>query len=344
MRCSKPTITKIEKAFIEDALIKNDIGVGEYLEKFETAWREYNEKKYAVACNSCTNALYLAIKALGIGPGDEVIVPEFTMAATAWAVSYTGATPIFVDCKDDLTLDETKLIATKKTKAIMPVHIYGRRCNMDAINKFAKKHKLWVVEDMAEAHGILPTGDISCYSFYGNKILTTGEGGMCLTDNASLAREMRLLANMYFDKGRTLLHPKIGHNFRLTNLQAAIGFGQVQRIKEILKKRHQIAAWYDRYLDKKFVMPKREVVWMYDIDCGNLQKKIKSFLEKNNVEARFFFKPMSMQPMYKSEYKNLNAYRWSKRGLYLPTYFDMTEADVQRVAKLVNHCLPTKAK
>jgi dTDP-4-amino-4,6-dideoxygalactose transaminase len=338
MRCSKPSITKIERKFIEDALNKNDIGVGEYIGKFEKAWAKYNGTNYGVACNSCTNALYLALKALGIGPGDEVIVPEFTMIATAWAVSYTGATPVFVDCKNDLTIDETKILITPKTKAIMPVHIYGRKCNMTAINTLAKKNKLWVIEDMAEAHGIIPSGDVACYSFYGNKILTTGEGGMCLTNDSKTAEEIRLLANMYFDKGRTLLHPKIGHNFRLTNIQAAIGYGQALRVEKMIKKRNQIAGWYDLYLDKKFLMPKREVVWMYDIDCGEEQEKIKAYLDKNNIESRYFFKPMSMQPMYEGKFEELNAYKWSKQGLYLPTYFDMTKKDVMQVAKLINEC------
>lgn len=341
IRCSKPCISNVEKNFLEDAWNKGDIGIGEYIEKFEYAWSQFNGTKYGIACNSGTNALFLALKALGIKEGDEVIVPEFTMTASAWAVTYTGATPIFVDCKDDLTIDVDKIQISPRTKAIMPVHIYGRSCDMNAINRLAEKFNLWVVEDMAEAHGIIPTGDIACYSFYGNKILTTGEGGMCLTDNIEISKEIRQLANMYFDKNRTLIHPKVGYNFRMTNLQAAIGLGQVMRAKWLIEERHKIASWYDKYLNPKLLMPKRDTVWMYDIDCGTKQEQIKAYLEKKGVESRYFFKPMSMQPMYALPYGHLNAYFWSKRGLYLPTYPDLTEENVKMIARLVNKCYET---
>jgi len=338
IKCSKPCISNVEKNFLEDAWNKGDIGIGEYIEKFEEAWSQFNGMSYGVACNSGTNAMFLALKALGIKEGDEVIVPEFTMAATGWAVTYTGATPIFVDCKDDLTIDVDKIKISPKTKAIMPVHIYGRKCDMARINKLASKFNLWVVEDMAEAHGIIPTGDIACYSFYGNKIITTGEGGMCLTNSSGIASEIRQLANMYFDKGRTLIHPKVGYNFRMTNLQAAIGLGQAMRAKWLIEERHKIAAWYDKYLDKRLIMPPRDTVWMYDIDCGHRQELVKSFLEKKGIESRYFFKPMSMQPMYNLPYGHLNAYKWSKRGLYLPTYPDLTEENVKTISRLVNKC------
>lgn len=331
MKCSQPNIKAQETYYLLDALANNDIGVGKYIEKFEQEWANYNTCLFGVSCNSGTNAMYLALKALGIGYGDEVIVPEFTMIATAWAVTYTGATPVFVDCKDDLTIDVSKINITERTKAIMPVHIYGRRCDMEAINKLG----VYVVEDMAESHGIKPTGDIACYSFYGNKIITTGEGGMCLTNNKEWADEMRLLANMYFDKNRSMLHPKVGHNFRMTNLQASIGYGQAERIDEILAKRKQIERWYNQYLPKEVLMPNREVVWMYDIDCGDKQEEVKNALLSHNIESRYYFKPMSQQPMYKGNFEALNAYRWSNRGLYLPTYPDMTEEDVKQVSKII---------
>ena len=321
----KPSLTNLEENYLMDAFTSSEIGVGKYIGKFEESWAFYNHMEHGVACNSGTNALYLALLALGIGKGDEVIVPEFTMTATAWAVSYTGATPIFVDCNDTLNIDP-ELIAeavTPKTKAIIPVHIYGRKCDMYEINSIARKLNLFVVEDMAEAHGIRPSGDIACYSFYGNKILTTGEGGMCLTNNKKWAEEMRLYANMYFDKERSMVHPKIGHNFRMTNLQAAIGFGQVSRITEILTKRKKIEKWFEKHMPAKFQRPSRDVLWMYDFDCGDRQEEIKS-----KLEARYFFKPMSMQPDYLQDYKHLKAYKWSTRGLYLIVWTDMTEEDV----------------
>jgi dTDP-4-amino-4,6-dideoxygalactose transaminase len=262
----KPSLTEKEEMFLFDAFKSNEIGVGKYIGKFEQAWADYNKLKFGVACNSGTNAIYLALKALGIGEGDEVIVPEFTMTATAWAVTYTGATPVFIDCDDTLNIDPNLIedAISNKTKAIIPVHIYGRKCNMHEINKIADEYDLYVVEDMAEAHGIQPSGDIACYSFYGNKILTTGEGGMCLTNNKKWADEMRLYANMYFDKERTMLHPKIGHNFRMTNLQASIGYAQVLRIDEILSKRRQIEKWFNKHIPTKYKRSNREVLWMYD--------------------------------------------------------------------------------
>lgn len=342
IRCSKPSITQKEKDLLLDAVFHCDIGVGPQVKRFEDSWAYYNHRKYGVACNSGTNALYLALLALGIGKGDEVIVPSYTMIATAWAVTYTGAKPVFIDCGNDLNIDVSLIeeAISKRTKAIIPVHIYGRQCNMVEIMKTAKErdNPLWVVEDMAEAHGIQPEGDIACYSFYGNKILTTGEGGMCLTDNGRWADEMRLFANMYMDSKRSMVHMKTAYNFRMTNIQAAIGYSQVLRVDELLSERQRVADLYDKYLDRKFKMPSREVVWMYDIDCGDNQELIKQKLFEAGIESRYGFKPMEMQPMYYYDnYKLLNSYKWSKRILYLPTYPDLEEADIQDICAIVNN-------
>ncbi len=335
---SKPSITELERHFVERAMALSDIGVGPFIGQFEELWAQKNKMAFGVSCNSGTNAIYLALKALGIGPGDEVIVPEYTMIATAWAVSYTGATPVFVDCKDDLNMDWSKVESkiSDKTKAIILVHIYGRKSIeiQDGTRRLLCAQGIFIVEDMAEAHGIEPQGDIACYSFYGNKILTTGEGGMCLTDNKEWADEMRKLSNMYMDEKRTMLHPKMGHNFRMTNLQAAVGVAQVMRLDEILAKRKQIEKWYDENVPDALKMPRREVLWMYDIQTDN-QEELKAHLEANGIPTRYGFKPMSMQPQYLGEYKNLNAYKWSKRILYLPTYTDMTEDDVKYICKFL---------
>mgnify|MGYP000992939736 CR=1 FL=1 len=340
IRCSQPSITQKEKDFIVDAVNHNDIGVGPYVKKFEDAWASYNGMQFGVACNSGTNAIYLALLALGIGKGDEVIVPSYTMVATAWAVSYTGAKPVFIDCRDDLNIDVSLIedAISKKTKAIIPVHIYGRQCDMIEINKIAKAHDLYVVEDMAEAHGIIPDGDIACYSFYGNKILTTGEGGMCITNNGKWAHEIKLFANMYMDSMRSMLHMKTAYNFRMTNIQAAIGYAQALRADELIEKRQLIQSLYTKYLNKKYLMPNRNVVWMYDIDCGDKQELIKQKLAEEGIETRYGFKPMEMQPMYfYKNYKLLNSYKWSKRILYLPTYPDLTEKDIIRICDIINN-------
>jgi len=333
IQISKPNITDKELDYINDALFNADIGVGEYIKRFEDAWANFNNKRFGVACNSGTNAIYLALKSLGIKAGDNVIVPEFTMVAGAWAVSYTGATPIFADCLDDLTLDPVKL-QDLEAKAILITPIYGRSV-CSKVYEIARDKGWFIVEDMAEAHGIIPKGDISCFSFYGNKILTTGEGGMCLTNDERVANEIRLLANMYFDKGRTMIHPKIGHNFRMTNLQASIGLAQVERVHEILKARKQIETWYNKYIPEKYKMPKRDVVWVYDIQTDK-QEELKHFLLEKGVDSRYFFKPMSQQPMYLGEYWELNAYKWSKRGLYLPCHPELTQDEIKYICKCLS--------
>ena len=330
MIMGKPSITELEKHFVEKAMNNSDIGVGPFIGQFEHLWASKNGMAFGVSCNSGTNAIYLALKALGIGPGDEVIVPEYTMIATAWAVSYTGATPVFVDCGDDLLMDYSKIQPSNKVKAIITVPIYGRRLRMPiALNKTVR-----IIEDMAEAHGIKPQGDIACYSFYGNKILTTGEGGMCITNNKEWADEMRSLSNMYMDEKRTYLHPKQGHNFRMTNLQAAVGLAQVMRSEEILEKRAKIQDWYDQNIPEHVKMPRREVLWFYDIQTDH-QEELKDYLEKNGIPSRYGFKPMSMQPQYLGEYEHLNAYKWSKRILYLPVWTEMSENEVKEVCSKI---------
>lgn len=368
MIMGKPSITDLEKHFVKRAMENADIGVGPFIERFETLWAQKNGMKYGISCNSGTNAIYMALKTLGIGRGDEVIVPEYTMIATAWAVSYTGATPVFVDCDDDLIMNgDIGRVVTDRTKAIIIVPIYGRRPRYPVTG-------IPIIEDMAEGHGIKPIGDIACYSFYGNKILTTGEGGMCITDNKEWADEMKSLSNMYMDEKRTYLHPKQGHNFRMTNLQAAVGLGQVMRLDEIILKRELIQCWYDENLPEHVKMPHRDVLWFYDIQTDH-QEELKAFLEKWEIPSRYGFKPMSMQPQYaydgykytpkeaidiikkndkdyikdlstklfvfqgenrkKREYEHLNAYKWSKRILYLPTWTDMTEAEVKTVTSVI---------
>ena len=331
MIMSKPSITDLEKHFVTKAMDNADIGVGPFIGQFEHLWASKNGMAFGVSCNSGTNAIYLALKAIGVGPGDEVLLPEYGMIATAWAVSYTGASPIFVDCRDDLNMDieELREKVNRNTKAIISVPIYGRRLVMPELG-------VPIIEDMAEGHGIPPQGDIACYSFYGNKILTTGEGGMCITDNKEWADEMRNISNMYMDEKRTYLHPKQGHNFRMTNLQAAVGLAQVMRSEEILEKREKIQDWYDQNLPEHVKMPRREVLWFEDIQT-DYQEELKAYLEENGIPSRYGFKPMSMQPQYKIAYEHLNAYKWSKRILYLPVWTSMEEKDVKEVCKHIKN-------
>ncbi|WP_033289317.1 DegT/DnrJ/EryC1/StrS family aminotransferase [Amycolatopsis jejuensis] len=305
---------------------------GPFVKQFEQAFADCHGTAHGVACSSGTTALTLALRALGIGPGDEVIVPEFTMIASAWAVTYTGATPVFVDCGDDLNIDVSLIEAkiTPRTKAIMPVHIYGRRCDMDAIMTLAYEYNLRVVEDSAEAHSVRPAGDIACFSLFGNKIVTAGEGGICLTGDPRLAAQLAHLRGMAFDSAHTFLHKKLGYNFRMTSMQAAVALAQTERIEEILALRRDIEKRYDDGLAGIAgitLMPARDVLWMYDVRASR-RDELREFLAAAGIETRVFFKPMSRQPGYLDPgWPALNASRFSEDGFYLPTYPGLSEAD-----------------
>lgn len=338
---SKPYLEGNELEYVTQALKSGWISSqGPQVKEFEELFAKYNGYQHGVSCSSGTSALTIALRAIGIGPGDEVIVPEFTMIASAWAVTYTGAKPVFVDCKDDLNID-TDLIEQKitpRTKAIMPVHIYGRQCNMDKIMEIAYEYNLKVIEDSSEAHGIKPVGDIACFSLYANKIISSGEGGICVTNDAKLADQMNHLKSMAFNPEHTFLHKKIGYNFRMTNMQAAIAKAQTEKIDEILEKRKKIERYYDEGLKNIkgiTLMPKRDVLWMYDLLADHKEELIK-FLKTHGIETRCFFNPMSRQPMYYDQnWKNLKAAKFAEKGLYLPTYTSLNESDQEEIIQKI---------
>jgi len=339
---SKPHLQGNELKYVTDCVKSGWISsAGDYVKQFEQKWAEYNDYKYGVACSSGTNALILALRALNIGKGDLVIVPEYTMVATAWAVTYVGAKCIFIDCDETQNIDVKKLnriIVPENTKAIIPVNVYGRSVNQEAIKKFAYEHNLWIIEDAAESHGLKPFGDIVCYSLYGNKIITSGEGGICLTNVKRLAEQMEHLRGMAFNPEHTFLHKKMAYNFRMTNLQAAVALAQAEQIDEILKRRKQIESWYDGGLKGMWqvkLMPKRDVVWFYDVKVHH-RDRLAKYLKENGVETRVGFKPMSMQPMYfNPDFDQLEAYRHSLDILYLPTYPDLKKSEVDKIIKLI---------
>ncbi|MFD5473242.1 DegT/DnrJ/EryC1/StrS family aminotransferase [Streptomyces sp. NPDC127105] len=305
---------------------------GPYVRQFEEAFAAYNDMPHGVACSSGTTALTLALRALGVGPGDEVIVPEFTMIASAWAVTYTGATPVFVDCGDDLNIDVSRIEEkiTSRTKVIMPVHIYGRQCDMDAIMNLAYEYNLRVVEDSAEAHGVRPVGDIACFSLFANKIITAGEGGVCLTRDAHLAEQMAHLRAMAFTKDHSFLHKKLAYNYRMTNMQAAVALAQTEQLDTILATRRDIEKRYDEALRDVpgiTLMSARDVLWMYDLRAER-REELCAYLADQGIETRVFFKPMSRQPgYYDADWPSLNASRLSEDGFYLPTHTGLTAQD-----------------
>jgi perosamine synthetase len=339
---SRAVLNKKGRKYLLDAYDTGWISSGgKYIEKFEKAFAEWNDIKHGAASSSGTNALILGLRGLGIKEGDEVIVPEFTMIASSWAVMIVGAKPVFVDCDNNLLIDVSKIekAITPNTRAIMPVHIYGRSCDMDSILKIAKKHKLKVIEDSAESHGIKPRGDVACYSLFGNKIITSGEGGICLTNNEKMAKRIKWLRSMAFNPEHTFLHEELGYNFRMTNLQAAVALSQVEDLDIILKKRQQLEKAYDKGLASLYgthlvKLKKRDVLWMYDIVLVDPKKrdKLRKFLLARGVDTRVFFKPMSQQSMHFSEgYKNLNAFDFSLSGLYLPTTSNLSKKEIDKV-------------
>lgn len=358
-----PLISSEAKANVLDALNTGWISsAGKYVEQFETDFAKYLGVKHAItACNG-TAALHAALLSLGVGPGDEVIVPAFTMIATIFSVMYTGAKPIFVDCElETYNLDAAKIEEkiTPRTKVIMPVHIYGHACEMDAINAIAKKHNLFVLEDAAEAHGGEYHGkkcgslsDIACFSFYGNKIITTGEGGMIVTNDDILAKKARGFKDLCHSETR-FIHNGLGYNFRMTNLQAALGCGELTHIEEYLQKKQWMANAYDEQLKNipgirtPITKPGiKNVYWMYSIlidpekfgmDKDTLRKKLKDA----GIDTRDFFYAPSQQPILTQTYPDLGSYPnteyIAKNGLYLPSGLALTAEQITYTCKqLVN--------
>lgn len=358
---AEPSLEGNEIKYVTECIKTNWISSkGKYVEKFEKDFSNYCGMKYGVAVSNGTTALHLALVALGITKDDEVIVPDLTFAATANAVLYCGAKPVLVDvdektwCIDTKKLDE---VITKKTKAIIPVHLYGIPCDMDALKNAAKKHNLFIIEDCAEAHGINykdkkvgSFGDISCFSFYGNKIITTGEGGMCLTNNPLLAEKMRVLRDHGMNKEKRYWHDEVGYNYRLTNIQAAIGVAQLERINEIIKKRIKISQIYTKFLsqNKKLILPwgsdnSGAFYWMYSIV---LKKEAKisrdvliNILSEHGIESRPFFFPLHKMPPYfaaNGEHKYRNSSTLSNQGISLPSYTNLGETKINRIGELIN--------
>lgn len=345
---AKPDLTGNELKYTTDAIREGWISsLGSNVKEFEREFADFVGVDYAVACNSGTTALHLALIALGIGEGDEVIVPNFTMIASAWAVTYTGAKPVFVNAGVDLNID-VKAIEdhiTPKTKAIMPVHIYGRMCNMDAINKIAYEYNLLVIEDACEAHGATYNGkragslsDIAAFSLYGNKIITCGNGGVVVTSDKRLYDQLIHMREMAFDPDHTFLHKKMAYNYRLGNIDAGVALGQIERINEFLEKRSQILDWYDSHLkDLTLQRPEGSVLWVYDVFFKDSEERdhIRKECAKAGIDTRYLFKPMTWQPMYKEIREDFCSELAANKGLYFPVYTQMEKEDVDFICETI---------
>ena len=353
-----PTLGRKEREYVMDCLHTNWISSsGKYLNDFEQAFSEYCGVQYGIATTNGTTALHLALAALEIKDGDEVIMPTFTIASTAFAAIYCGAKPVFVDSQPDTgNIDPEKIEEkiTKKTKAIMPVHIYGHPCEMSDIINLAKKNKLSVIEDAAEAHGaeyygkkVGGIGSAGCFSFYGNKIITCGEGGMVVTNNKKIAARCRRLKNLAFLESKRFWHLELGFNHRMTNMQAALGLAQFEQIEGLIAKRRKNAQIYNSLLaDVPGIrLPveypyARNVYWMYAIliekEFGMTREKLMPCLKERGIETRTFFIPMHQQPVLKKmgvveQERFPVAEKISREGLYLPSGSGLKKSEIEYI-------------
>jgi perosamine synthetase len=352
IRVSQPVFLGNEATYVADALAKGQLSQGEYVLRFEEAFAKFCSAKYAVSCNSGTAALHLSMLALGVKPGDAVLMPALSYVATANAVAYCGGYPVFVDIDSktwaiDVSKIEEALLNAKvsglKPVGILPVHLFGVSADMHELNSIAKKHDLWLVEDAAQAHGMLYRGcapgsfsKTACYSFYANKILACGEGGMLTTDDELIAD----LAQLYRGQGQhpadaRYFHRVVGYNYRMTELSAAIGLGQLECYPEHVRRRKIVVEEYQRLIDENLPRqerPQDSADWMFAVlvpseDRDDIAEK----LLIRGVETRPVFPPLSTLPPHLERFVPPVSYEISHRGICLPTHAGMSEIDVRYV-------------
>jgi perosamine synthetase len=351
-----PSLDGNEAKYVLDCVTSGWVSSrGQYVDRFEADFAAFCGVSDAISCSNGTAALHLALVALGVGPGSEVIVPSLTYIATANAVRYCGATPVFVDSDPNtMNLDPAGVerSITARTKVIIPVHLYGQCADMGPILKMARSAEIAVVEDAAEAHGATyrgryagSMGTIGAFSFFGNKIFTTGEGGMVTLNDNALADRIRGLRDQGADPSHRYWHSVIGFNYRMTNLQAALGVAQLERADEFLEARAAIAAWYDDELadlHDLLILPRavpgnRHVYWMYTVrlrDQVDLTRdEVMYRLDADGVDTRPSFSPVHLMPPYVTPAYHLPvAEAIGARGITLPTYSELSRDDVAYVA------------
>lgn len=350
----QPTIGEAEKKYVNEALDSTWISSkGVFIERFENALAGVCGARYAAATCNGTVSIHLALEALGIGPGDEVIVPTLTYVASVNAIAYAGATPVFVDSEPEYGNIDPSLIEaaiTPRTKAIEVVHLYGHPADMDPILELAKRHDLAVVEDAAEAHGaeykgrrVGAIGDVGSFSFFGNKIITTGEGGMVVTNSESLAERARHLRGQGVSPTRTYWHDVMGYNYRMTNVAAAIGCGQIERFDETLAAKRAIARWYREALagvDGVRLIGEAEwaksVFWMNCIVVDrSMRDELMAYLREQGIETRPFFYPAHTLPMYLTEATFPVAEALGAGGINLPSWPGLTSEQVGEICSRI---------
>ncbi|MGE5318171.1 MAG: DegT/DnrJ/EryC1/StrS family aminotransferase [Chloroflexota bacterium] len=352
----QPSLRGNERKYLNDCIDTNWLTwQGQYVRRFEKKFANYIGVEYSSTTSNGTVALHLALLALGVGIDDEVIVPTLTYIASANAVVYCGAKPVFCDV-DPVTWQLDPLEVRKKitphTKAIMAVHVYGHPCEMDELKDIAIEFNLAIVEDCAESFGSKfkgrytgTIGDIGVFSFFGNKTITTGEGGMVVTNKKTLIDRVNLLKGQGLARHREYWHEVIGFNYRMTNIAAAIGLAQLERADEILEKKQQIARWYlDLLADLplSFQLETGDVLhsyWMFSIltDDAKSRDLLRHYLKSNGIETRPVFHPIHTMPMYCDNFQQLKiAEDIGWRGINLPSYPDLTEEDVNEISKIIH--------
>ncbi len=362
---SKPDLSERERAYLLDAFDSTWVSsAGEYVGRFERDFAAFVGTKHALTCTNGTCALHLAMLACDVGPGDEVIVPDLTYVATANAVRYVGATPVFADCDDDTWIIDPKSVqrlVTEKTKAIVAVHLLGGVAEMDALRQIARDENVFLIEDAAEAHGatwrgtpVGGLGDLATFSFFGNKIITTGEGGMVTTDDDHLARRVEKFKTQGLAEGRPYYFDEIGFNYRMTNLACAIGVAQLERVESFLTKRNQVAGYYDKAIAQVELPLQRQgrvngaepVNWIYGVRLAEAQIHCRDVLTlelaKRGVETRPMFHPISDLPIYidsRTDGGNPLSKAVGSAAVMLPTHTQMSEADCLRVVHEIERVL-----
>lgn len=363
-----PRLGQREIQYVTEALQAGEISgnCGKFISRFEREFADYCTCSHAVASSNGTTALHLALASLGIGPGDEVLVSTLTFMSTFFAVLYQGATPIPVDSESDTcNLNPALLeqLITPRTKAILVVHIFGHPADMDPILDIARKRGLYVIEDAAEAHGALykgrkvgSMGDVGCFSFYANKIVNTGEGGMLTINDPAIAERARSLRSLAYGRKQKFMHSGIGFNYRMSNLQAAIGCAQLEKIDETIEGKRRMSRLYGQYLggtdgiclpiEKPYA---RSVFWMYHVvlkdQFSNHRDDVVENLAEAGIETRPCFIPYNLQEAFirtGMTHPDLCpvANQLSKNGLYLPSSPDLTEDQI----KHISHQLKTALK
>ena len=367
---NEPLLNGNEKKYLTQCINTNWISSeGNFVDRFEKEFAKRIGKKYGIAVTNGTTAIDAAVESLGIGKGDEVILPTFTIISCILQIVRSGATPVLVDSDPitwnmDVSQIEDKI--TSRTKAIMAVHIYGLPVDIDPLIKICKKHKLKLIEDAAEMIGQTykgrncgSFGDVSTFSFYSNKHITTGEGGMILTDNKVIAEKLRSLRNLCFQKKKRFVHEKLGWNLRMTNLQAAVGVAQLEQLDRFIKKKRWIGNSYNKLLSNLsgVNLPKKKtdyatnIYWIYGLQLKRSSslnvKKLMNNLSKEGVGSRPFFCPLHMQPIFKKK-KLFNkvsfpvAEKLYKYGLYLPSGLNLNNKKINKVSKILKKLLGEK--